>query len=75
MTWKEAAKIADSLGGYLAIPNSLAEQTFIANYVGSTFHWLGLTDEKTEGTWVDVLGNTLTYFKWDAGQPDNFNVK
>ena len=73
VTWKEAAKIADSLGGYLAIPNSLAEQTFIANYVGSTFHWLGLTDEKTEGTWVDVLGNTLTYFKWDAGQPDNFN--
>jgi hypothetical protein len=73
VTWKEAAKIADSLGGYLAIPNSLAEQTFIANYVGSTFHWLGLTDEKTEGTWVDVLGNTLTYFKWDAGQPENFN--
>ena len=70
-TWKEAAKIADSLGGYLAIPNTLAEQTFIATYVGSTFHWLGLTDEKTEGTWLDVLGNIVSYFKWDAGQPDN----
>jgi len=71
-TWKQAAKIADSLGGYLAIPNSEAEQTFIASYVGTTFHWLGLTDEKTEGTWLDILGNTLTYFKWDAGQPDNY---
>ena len=71
-TWKQAAKIADSLGGYLAIPNSEAEQTFIASYVGSDFHWLGLTDEKTEGTWLDILGNTLNYLKWDAGQPDNY---
>ncbi len=71
-TWKEAAKIADSLGGYLAIPNNLEEQNFIATYVGSTYHWLGLTDEKTEGTWIDVLGNIITYFKWDTGQPDNY---
>ena len=72
-TWKEASKIADSLGGYLAIPNDTAEQVFLTTLASSQLTWIGITDQATEGTWLDVFGNTISYFKWYAGQPDNYN--
>ena len=72
-TWKEASRIADSLGGYLAIPNDLAEQTFLTTLANTALTWIGITDEATENTWLDVFGRSVTYFKWYTAQPDNYN--
>ncbi len=71
-TWKTAARIADSLGGHLAIPKNSAENTFLINFITAD-SWIGITDEAVEGTWLDIHGNTLTYTNWNAGEPNNTN--
>lgn len=70
LTWKEAARFADSLGGNLVIINSAEENTFVKNFL-NTDSWIGLTDEATENTWLDVLGNALAYTNWSSGEPNN----
>ena len=37
--------------------------------------WIGRTDEKTEGTWTNVLGDSVKYSNWNSldKQPDNHN--
>ncbi|HMV66774.1 MAG TPA: C-type lectin domain-containing protein [Myxococcota bacterium] len=33
--------------------------------------WLGIFDEQTEGTWLDVWGEEITYTSWLAGEPND----
>ena len=73
VTWKQAKAISDSLKGYLAIPNTAAENTFLRTLTGGSLTWMGVTDEVTEGKYRTVQGDSVTYFNWKAGQPDNFN--
>ena len=73
ITWNEAKRIADSLKGYLAIPNNSLENNFLTTLAGGVLTWIGVTDEKTEGTWLDIFDKSVGYFNWKAGQPDNFN--
>ena len=76
--WFNAKSICESNGGYLAIPNSIAETDFIRNLsgveqAGYAFTWMGMTDEIAEGTWIDVLGNPVTFSYWASGEPNNQN--
>ena len=35
------------------------------------FIWLGITDEKEEGHFVDIKGSNLSWWNWADGQPNN----
>ncbi|MFO0362708.1 MAG: HYR domain-containing protein, partial [Flavobacteriales bacterium] len=67
-TWPVANTTAISLGGHLATINSAAENAFFS---GIGRHWIGLTDQAVEGTWVWSNGEPVTYLNWASGQPDN----
>ena len=66
--WPDARDRAEELGGYLFVPNSEAEQIFVANQVsrnrGETA-WIGINDINQNNTWVDVLFQPL-----GVGQPN-----
>ena len=40
----------------------------MADYV-----WLGFTDEASEGNYVWVNGDPITYTNWNSGEPNNSN--
>ncbi len=72
-TWKQAKAICDSLKGYLTIPNNSGENTFLKTMAAGSLTWIGISDEITEGKYLSVFGDSVSYFNWKSGQPDNFN--
>ena len=63
----------EGMGGHLAVIDSQDENDFLYNYVidsGLTLSFFGFTDQKTEGDWQWVTGNS-TYTNWLEGQPNN----
>ena len=76
MSWEEAKKYCESLGGYLVTITSAEEQEFITSFVkekGFTKNrfWIGATDKENEGTWKWVTGEKFIYTNWSDYQPDN----
>jgi hypothetical protein len=82
--WAPAQAFAVSLGGNLVTVNDAAENTFLLNTFGPiaiaaanaahpnawiTSMWIGLNDVATEGNWVWVSGEPVTYTNWKAGEP------
>uniref|UniRef100_A0A6Q2WUE3 C-type lectin domain-containing protein n=1 Tax=Esox lucius TaxID=8010 RepID=A0A6Q2WUE3_ESOLU len=65
MNWTQSRDNCVSMGGHLVIINSLEEQTFLGDKVGSEMHedegkfWIGLTDGHHEGCWLWVDNTTL----------------
>ncbi len=60
------------MGGHLVTIGSDQENAFVtALKTGPT--WLGLTDESSEGTWVWITGEPLSYTAWLGGEPNNAN--
>ncbi len=72
-TWDAAQAAANSLGGYLAVINTAAENSFLANQLINQTAWIGLTDTNSEGNFEWVNGDPLTYTNWYVGQPNNYN--
>lgn len=65
MTWKEAVKYCENLGGHLATITSAEEQELVKNLVsGGTKaqYWLGGTDEAEEGNWAWITGESWTFW-------------
>ena len=80
MTWTEAKAACEEKGGHLATVTSREERDFIsglvetnaANNGGGKYHyWLGGTDEKSEGSWEWVTGETWGYSNWCENQPND----
>ncbi|XP_043249688.1 hemolymph lipopolysaccharide-binding protein-like [Colletes gigas] len=78
--WNVARKSCMEEGGYLAIPNSLAEEAILLKWMQATKvdrAWLGIHDLFEEGDWVTITGESLErsgYDKWTPaipGDPDN----
>lgn len=75
MTWTEAKKYCESLGGHLATITSQEEQQFIESQLVNgqkSCYWLGGTDSAVEGKWNWVTGEEFSYTKWGADMPDNW---
>ncbi|KAM9335513.1 type-2 ice-structuring protein-like [Symphorus nematophorus] len=76
MTWADAERNCQALGGNLASVHSTAEHDVIQNMIQSItgthqLTWLGGYDAAQEGTWLWSDGTPFTFSYWDVGQPDN----
>jgi hypothetical protein len=71
VSWHEAKKRCEKLGGHLATVGDEKEHTFIAKLADERFLFLGATDEKEEGKWVWVDGTEWDFTAWLGGQPNN----
>ena len=71
--WTSAQQNCINNGGHLAVINSAAENTYLANSIPLSSAWIGCSDLEQEGTFRWVNGDPLTYTNWYAGQPNNYN--
>ena len=76
MTWREARKECERMGGHLVIVRNAEQNKFLRSLVrgsGIDAAWLGATDQVTEGQWIWLDGTEMDYNAWDVdwNQPDN----
>lgn len=75
-SWQEAEKFCMSQGAHLASVTSQEEQAFLVQTTRAGHHWIGLTDQGTEGNWRWVDGTPFNYAQskgfWEKKQPDNW---
>ena len=72
-SWEEAKSYCEKIGGHLAVINDADENAYLYQYMkdcGFTGAYFGLVDEKQNGSWKWVYGNS-TYFNWAEGEPSN----
>ena len=75
-TWTAAEARAVRLGGHLATVNDIAENTWIFDtfeQLGGVSRnlWIGLTDQRVEGTFEWISGEPSPFIYWDPTQPDD----
>lgn len=86
MSFQNAKKFAQANNGYLAIPNTLAENNFIKGIVGSNNEaWIGIYDPNytqslcftnncystSRSRFKTVKGTSLSYQNWDSTDIEN----
>jgi conjugal transfer mating pair stabilization protein TraN len=86
LTFNDAKTFAQNSGGYLAIPNSQAENDFITSLVrGGQYAWIGVYDPNytsnycyegltcayDDSRFKTVKNSSLVYKNWATRQPDN----
>ena len=75
ISWHEAKKKCEAMGGYLVCIETKAEQGFITKLAKGKYYYLGATDEKKEDEWQWVNGAPWKFTDWMAGQPNNYGGK
>ena len=87
ITWAEANRIANSVGGYLATITSPQENDFITKLVNDDVYWSEFGQNAFAGPWIGgyqfrgsaepasgwrwITDEPLTYTNWGQGKPDN----
>jgi hypothetical protein len=76
LSWHEASRRCQQMGGHLAVATNEAQNRFLARLVsenGLDAAWLGATDEQIEGRWIWIDGSPMRYSNWDpvGRQPNN----
>ncbi len=74
LSWLEAEKYCNSIGGHLATITSEKEQETIKSLISKydkIAYYLGGTDQDTEGTWEWVTGEKWEYANWHENEPNN----
>lgn len=72
VTWYDAYKMCDSLGGYLATITSEKEQFIITDMMATAIepiYWIG--GIKTNDQWSWITGEDFIYTNWYRKRPDN----
>jgi hypothetical protein len=84
LSWHDAKKRCEELGGHLVIIDNEDEQKWILVLLGrsgltvnnSNSDWdcvyLGASDEANEGKWTWIDGSPVKYQRWGPKQPDNY---
>lgn len=76
LSWHQAKKKCEEMGGRLASIETDEENDFVADLASKAkvnAAWLGGSDEKQEGTWQWADGQAMKYANWDrmTRQPNN----
>jgi hypothetical protein len=69
--WLEAEAEAVAASGHLVTINDAAEESFLQTTFGTSRLWIGFTDQATEGTWVWISGEPVTYTNWSDHEPND----
>ncbi|XP_062848947.1 pulmonary surfactant-associated protein D-like isoform X2 [Trichomycterus rosablanca] len=72
--YNETVKFCAGAGGRVALPRSLEENEALVKFFTplSSQAFIGATDQRVEGRFVDSDGMTLKFTKWGSGQPDDY---
>jgi VCBS repeat-containing protein len=70
-SWEQAKTEAESLGGSLAVINSLEENEFIRSNSGNNSKWIGYSDRDQEGSFEWANGSSSDFTNWASGEPNN----
>jgi PKD repeat protein len=71
-TWEEAVSNCESKGSHLVTIGSAEENQVVTNLmIYGSWTWIGFTDQETEGEWVWITGEPVTYTNWGSGEPNN----
>lgn len=76
MSWEDAQKYCESLGGHLVTVTSNGENAYIstlAKDAGRNCYWIGLFSKY--GKWNWVTDEPVNYTNWTANEPNNFEKK
>jgi hypothetical protein len=74
ISWYEAKRECESMGGHLATITSQEEQNFLAGMINKgnqVRYWLGGSDDAVEGEWSWVTDEAFTFTNWVYGEPNN----
>lgn len=75
VTWDEAKKRCEELGGHLVTIKDKGEQEFVFRLLQSNKNqkdcWIGLSDHEKEGSWKWVTGEIVNFTNWASGEPNN----
>uniref|UniRef100_A0A3Q3RXI8 Ladderlectin-like n=2 Tax=Mastacembelus armatus TaxID=205130 RepID=A0A3Q3RXI8_9TELE len=75
MTWADAQKNCQTLGGNLASVRDKHEygviQKVISDSKGTGLAWIGGSDAQQEGSWFWINGDNFKYTNWAPGEPNN----
>lgn len=87
VTWTQANRIANSVGGYLATITSIKENNFITKLVHDDMYWVQSAQSENAGPWIGghqlfdsaelaggwrwVTDEQMTYTNWGPRNPDN----
>ena len=71
ISWTAAKTRCEKAGGHLVVLNSEEEEKAIMQFLNKNI-WIGLWDEKHDGTFARVNGDELTFTAWGKDRPDNY---
>lgn len=81
ISWSEAKKYCEKIGGHLVTITSSGENSVVAKLANGGRYWIGATDKNNEGTWEWVTGENMNYSNWDestaepnGGDSENYAV-
>ncbi|XP_057592068.1 mannose-binding protein C [Hippopotamus amphibius kiboko] len=72
MTFDEVKTLCAQFQASVATPTNDEENKAIQDFADEGA-FLGITDEETEGQFVDLTGKRVTYQNWHDGEPNNVN--
>ena len=71
VTWAEARKACEDMGGHLAFIETKEEMKFLQTLIRRVGCWVGCTDEHRERDWRWLNRARVDRSLWAHGQPDN----
>ena len=70
-TWLPAEIQCEVHGAHLVVLGDSNERDAILEMVAPSAAdlWIGMSDRRTNGSFLDVTGDSSQYFEWDSGEP------